>query len=746
MIGTTSKIPRQKLSSRQKTKEWSKECVESFIKISNFSGNQSTDRYHDHKLYDYYNGVVEDEDYNHVLRPYGKKRSNFPAKLQNYNIIKPIVDVLLGEQSKRPLRYSVVADNPEAVSEQQEARKEMIFKNLMDRFAHELSQQGIGEEGEEPELPERVAERFDREYKDIRAIRGQKTLTYIQQKLDLDEKFRKAFQHFVISGKVVTERGVNANELFYNVLNPLDVDYDKDPDVDFIEDGDWAIVRKLCHASTLIDVYHEDLTDEQVNRLEDPQRHRSDNFLYYESTQENRVADDDRSRLIEELKVYWKSRRKIGFLTYIDEMGELVNEIVDETYKVQPGEMLEWVWINEVWEGTRIDGDMFVRMKPIDNQRRSIDNPSICKLPINGRKYSDMNSGNVSLVALAVPYQLSYNIFKYRLENSIAKSKDVIAQFDINMIPDKWDMDKWMYYVDATGIAWVDYAAEGISLNPQHQAVLDMSIKVIDQYIQLLESIVTELERVTGVSRQRQGDIGPYEGKGVTEQSIMQSSNITEDLFQKFRKQQQKDLQALLDYSKDAFREGKKGHYVLDDMSIASLDIDGEDHMESEYGVFVSDANKDVEKLEYLKQLGQSMIQNGTPASIITEIIEGENFTQVKDKIKKAERAVQELEQAHQEAEQQTAQAEREHEIEQWDREDTNKELDRQNKIEVALIQAESKEQPPEDTTSDDEELRHKQEESRKKLELERSKLEETKRSNKAKEKIASKKATSPSK
>ena len=72
---------------------------------------------------------------------------------------------------------------------------------------------------------------------------------------------------------------------------------------------------------------------------------------------------------------------------------------------------------------------------------------------------------------------------------------NIIAQFDINMIPKKWDMDKFMYYIDAIGIAWVDYNKEGIQLNPQHQTVMDMSIKTIEQYIVLLQSIMDEWEK-----------------------------------------------------------------------------------------------------------------------------------------------------------------------------------------------------------------------------------------------------------
>ena len=245
----------------------------------------------------------------------------------------------------------------------------------------------------------------------------------------------------------------------------------------------------------------------------------------------------------------------------------------------------------------RLDGRMYIKIHPcVPNQRNSLDNPSTCKLPINGRKYSDINSSNISLVKLGIPYQLNYNIYKYRLELAIAKSKDMIAQFDINMIPKKWDMDKFMYYVEGSGIAWVDYNKEGIQLNPQHQTVMDLSIKTIEQYIALLESIMQEWEKLSGVNRQRQGSIGNYEGKATSQQAIVQSSHITEDIFRKFNRLEQRDLQALLDYSKEAWLTGKKAMYVMPDGTTDFLDLDSLNHMESEYGVFVSDSGKDQEK------------------------------------------------------------------------------------------------------------------------------------------------------
>lgn len=692
-------IPIQRIPKSKKTQQWRKDCVEAFIKISE-QGN-SFRRELLKTYYDLYNGVILDEDYAYVTKPYGKERKNFPSKMRNYNIIKPIVDLLMGEKSKRPLQYTVTVQNGDAVSEKERQKQDAIYQNLMQQFVVKLAEQnpemvqdlrGM----EDIKLPKKVAEQFDNSYVDNRAIKGQHSMTFMEQYLEIYDKIQKAWFHFLVSGEVYTERGVANDEPFYDILNPLDVDYDLDPDLDMVEDGDWALIRRLVHASTLIDRFHNVLTDQEVLDLEDPDHAQNDGFMFYRERSSGPDDNVRRDRLIEVITVYWKSRTRKGFVTAIDpETGMLEEFDVEDGWKMpaelkEAGAEIKWIWIDEVWQGHRIDGQYYKEIMPVSNQRRSMDNPSKCKLPINGTRYSEINAANISLVGMGLAYQLNYNIYKYRLELAVAKSKDIIAQFDINLIPKKWDMDKFMYYVEGTGIAWVDYNKEGITLNPTHQTVMDLSIKTIQQYVLLLQSIVQEWEKISGVNPQRQGGIGPYEGKAVSQQAIVQSSHITEDLFRKFARLEQRDFQALLDYSKEAWRDGKKGMFVMPDGTQEFLDLDGE-YSETEYGILVSDSGKDLRRLEKLQELSQAMVQNGTKASMIAEIFESESFTQIKAKMVQAEKAAEEQAEAIRKAEQQQAEALQQMELKRMEQEEMSKERDRMKDIEVALIAAESK-------------------------------------------------------
>ena len=694
------KIPRQKLSINKKTKKWGEECVEAFISLSNTGSGHSKHKDELKMLYDYYNGVIDEADYKYVLKPYGKSRKNFPSEMRNYPIIKPIIDLLLGEKSKRPLNYTVTVQNSDAITIKKQKKSDALAQNLRQKFLQEVQALGIdiGANMDEIPTPKHIADMFEMNYIDNRAILGQQAMNFIMQHQEVYDKVQKAWFHYLVTGEAYTHRGVRNGDPFYEILNPLDVDYDLDPDLEFVEDGDWALVRKYVHASSVIDAYYESLTDQQVLELEEPRHSETDiSFLYANSRNKN--ENSYRNRLIEVINVYWKSRKRIGFLTYMDpETGALEEIEVEDGFRMpaelkEAGAKVDYTWVNEVWEGTRIDGRFYVNINPIRHQRISLDNPSKCKLPINGRRYSDTNAKNISLVKLGIPYQLNYNIYKYRLELAIARSKDIIAQFDINMIPKKWDMDKFMYYVEGTGIAWVDYNKEGIQLNPQHQSVLDMSIKTISQYVTLLESILVEWEKISGVSRQRQGEIGAYEGKASSQQAILQSSHITEDLFRKFERMEQRDFQALLDYSKEAWLTCKKGMFVMPDGTTDFLNVDTFDHMEAEYGIFVSDAGKDQEKLQNIKGLTQAMMQNGAKPGDIAEMLDSDSFTQIKKNLKLADKATSELEQAQQQAQQEMQQQQLEAEQLKLQAENVEREKDRQKDIEIALISAESKDQ-----------------------------------------------------
>jgi len=337
----------------------------------------------------------------------------------------------------------------------------------------------------------------------------------------------------------------------------------------------------------------------------------------------------------------------------------------------------------------------------VEAQRNAMSNISQCKLPYNGRAYSNRHAENISIVSMGMPYQILYNVFHYRMELTIAKNKDKIALIEMNTIPKRhgWDEEKFMYYADAMGFAFIDSTAEGknnerVSFN-QYQ-VLDMSLgQYIAAQMQLLQAIKQEWEELLGISRQRKGQITASDGAGTTENAIAQSTAMTEEIFRKFEKFEQKEMQGLLDVSKHAFREGKKIQYIADDYRNKWLDIDGAQYSESEFGIFAKNASKENEKIRTMRQMAMSFAQNGTGAGTIAEILDADNFARIKQLANKAEKKQEELQQMQQQAAQQLEQSKAQAEQNKLQMEQAfegeQNQLDRDNKIQVATINAVSK-------------------------------------------------------
>jgi vacuolar-type H+-ATPase subunit I/STV1 len=229
----------------------------------------------------------------------------------------------------------------------------------------------------------------------------------------------------------------------------------------------------------------------------------------------------------------------------------------------------------------------------------------------------------------------------------------------------------------------------------QFQSINLSNAQYINQHVLLLDKIKVEMSELAGVSPQRQGQVSSSELVGTTERAIMQSSHITELWFFHHNEVKQRCLEALLDVAKIAWRDGKHINYIMDDMSRIFMKIEGDTFDDSQFGVFVSDAGKDLQTIEFLKTLIQPAMQNGASLQDAITIMTNTSIAGMKNAIKETEEKYQqrqaEAERQRQEGartiEELKLQAEREKE----DREDARNTEDNQTKIDVALINANSR-------------------------------------------------------
>jgi hypothetical protein len=650
-------LPVQTVSYDEKIKDnfaWAKQTMQSLIGRSYFATTQH--KLAIKKLYDYYNGHVDIKDYKMITEPFGIKMEGDWSDVVNYPIIKPKIDLLRGEFAKRPNQFEVYITNSDVVNQQLQAKNQMILQSLEQIFVNTLNEQGLntGVPTEQPPLPEEIEKEFASSYRDKRAINGQNLLEYIRQYNKIDEKWRLAWFHWLIAGEVYTCHGIENNEPYEEIVNPLDIDYDKDPDIEFIEDAEWVVRRKFMNPSSIVEFFYEDLgkTDEEIKDAIQKIENMATNTTMFSSTTPH-ISDRTGpqqvyNRLVEVKHVVWISKKRTGICTFTDEYGQIQSMEVDENFKplTEIGQEVEWFWVNEIWEGYLIGVDMYLKIRPVPVQRTALDNISKCKLPYNGRILQAINSQNISLVMLGVPYQILYNATFHRLKLAMAKMKDDMIQLDINLKPKDMSLEKWLLYGDMTSILFVDYTKDGYRGSSTHQSVLKMASTTVASYIELLRFIKQEWEEVCGISRQREGQIANSETVGGVERAVVQSSLITEIYFDLFDQFKERELQALLDYSKFAWADGKKTSFILPDSGkIVYLDVDPIEHTEAEYGIFVAMSGKQLEKRKQLEAQLQNFIQNNSKPSTIIDIIDSDNFADIKAKVLYAEQKADEYNQ-----------------------------------------------------------------------------------------------------
>lgn len=680
-----SAFPRQKLPLSKKGKKWQEDCVNYIIGEGNVtSGGNSTSYYGElQTYYNLYNSIFDEKDFKSITNPF-KVEDGFPATPHDFNIIRPKVDLLIGEETKRPLNFRVIRTSQEATSEMQEKEKQMILQYIEAAITANMSPeeaQQFQQQLQSGEImpPEQIAKYMDKDYKDIVENTAYHSLTYLREKLDLDNEFIKGWKDGLISGREIYYVGVLDAEPYAERVNPICFSYDKSPDLEFIEDGSWCCRKMRMPITEVYDRYYDKLEEKDLDKLEEmigstPGRNLGDRSPVDMGIQlriyDNPIFEGSGKSLVNVWHCCWKSFKKIFYVTTTDDAGQPQINIVDETYQPVGNEVsIEPDWIIEVWEGYRAGSDLYFGIQPIEYQHVSIDNPNSQKLPYCGAIYSNTNSKPRSLVSILKPLQYMYIVLWYRLELAIARDKGKVVNMDITQIPKSMNISpaKWMHYLSSVGVNFINPYEEGWNIPGREGGkpaqfnqitALDLTMSnVIAEYIQLMDKIEELAGTISGITQQREGAVSSSEMVGNVERSVVQSSHITEPLFWVHNQCKRRVLNMLLNTAKGAWEEtGKqKLQYIFDNGERAFLDITPKFYYE-DMDVFVSDTSKDLENIQKLQQLIQPAMQNGASLLEAAEILTNDNFNIIKQKLKDMQTRQEQVQQQQQEAEAQQQQ------------------------------------------------------------------------------------------
>jgi len=779
-------FPQQQLPFTSKGKKWRKACVD-------WGTDQATITYspvrksliHKKINYDLLNGILHMQDLEAIINPNRIEAGFIPDRIQHYPIMNAKLNILRGEESKRVFDFKVIVTNPNALSEIEEQKKQEVFARL---------QQTIMESSQSQEELEqkiqKLGQYYTYEYQDIREIRGNAVLQHYMKEYNIPFMFNQGFMDAMAVGEEMYQCDIVGGEPVVERLNPLKVRVFKSGYSNRIEDADMIILEDYWSPGRIIDTYYDVLTTKDVKYIEsipfandasdtdsmdniDERRgfinmHMigdvfesqpfDPNYLFAASDEADDLLPYDLAGNIRVCRVFWKSRRKIKEIkSYDPQTGEEIFNFYPETYipKEELGEEEKIFWINEAWEGTKIGEEIYVNMRPKPVQYNRLASPSRCHFGIIGSIYNLNDDRPFSMVDMMKQYNYLYDAIHDRLNKLMARNWGKIVRLDIARVPKGWTIDKWLYYGETLGLAVEDSFKEGNigaatgkiagALNNNSTGVIDAELgNSIQQNINLLEFIKMEMSEVVGITKQREGQIANRETVGGVERATLQSSHITEWVFTIHEDLKRRVLECFLETAKIAFRgRHRKFQYILPDFTQSIVEFEGDEFAECDYGLVVDNSASTQDLSNKLDMLAQAALQNQTLSfSTIMRLYGSASIAEKQRMVEKDENEMrQRAQQAQQEqlqAQQQQAQMEMQAKQEEMQMKDQLNMRDNETRVLVATISAKNNENDgipePEYSQEAKDKLMEQMRATDLKLKLERDKLAEQVRSNKANE------------
>lgn len=670
-------------------------------------------------------------DFRRIVNPDNIQAGFVPDHIQHYPILNSKLEVLIGEESRRVFDYRVVITNPNAVSEIENNKK----AELMQRIQQMISNTAQSEEEFNAEL-EKLNDYYTYEWQDFREVRANALLKHYSMEYNMPLMFTEGFRDAMIAGEEVYMCDIVGGEPTIERVNPCKLKIFRSGSSNRIEDADVIIYEDYLSPGKIIDMFYDSLTNEDIKHIEnitmspygDNNGFEPDPRLEFLPTSsiigddeimnvnqiftqnyDNSMMPYDIAGNIRVIRVFWKSRRKIKKVkSYNPETGEEEFNFYPENYiiKKELGEEEETLWINEAWEGTKIGEDIYVNMRPRLVQYNRLSNPSRCHFGIVGSIYNINENKPYSLVDRLKSFNYLYDVIHDRLNKLLAKNWGKLIPLDLAKVPSGWDVEKWLYFAKTNSIFVIDSFKEGSigaatgkiagGLN-NNQGVIDAELgNSIQQHINLLEFIKLEMSDVSGISKQREGQISNRETVGGVERATLQSSHITEWLYITHDDVRKRAMECFLETAKIAMRgKSKKFQYILSDNSQKVVDIDGDEFADADYGLIVDNGNGTQELSQKLDMLAQAALQNQTLN--FSTIMKLYNSASLAEKQRMVEKNEQDLMQRQQEAQQQQIQLEQQRiQVEAQTKEadmqlkDMMNQRDNETKIIVAEISAQS--------------------------------------------------------
>ena len=673
-----------------------------------------------------------------------------PNYVKHYSILSAPLNELVGELSNRPDASRVKAMDDESKNEELQFKTTIVQQYIIQQAKQQIMAKA-GMEGQQlsdqdiQQMTMEQVQEYMTDYTSLGEKWGNHVLEAAKMNFNLKEMSEECFRDMLISAREFFHIYEDNSKLGFGVecLNPKNVWVLTSPDKKYVKDAYAAGTIHVMELSEIIDrfpkldkkeIEHLKLTSKQANALLSPRESNyGKNISGWDSIKYdtyNPLIERERALLESQVldnnddiqdwfglssnigtfgykyvvtQAYWKSKKKIGKVTFIDEQGEQQTALVDENYKESPNQIgsVVWSWINQWYKGYRIGSDVY-NVEPFT---------LLDYCPIQGVIFEIKNVDSAkSFVDLIKPYQIIFNVCMNQLWNLLEKEKGVVQVMSLRHIPTPKDGDGqdaigiWEEEIKSRGTVFVDDSPEntkGASSFNQYQALDLTRTKEIQSRYELATQIKTLAWELVGTSKERLGSSAASSTATAVNQSVSASYSQTEPYFAQHECVLRDTYQAILDAAQYIETQNPSStlSYINTQGEQAFIQVNSEDIKLKDLQIFVTSRKKDQQAFQQLQALAQPMLQNGATPYEISVMYTTDSIRQLRQVMKNLADKQTQMQQNQQQMEQQKQQSDQQAQQEQIQFQTTEQqnqrefehgenELNRLNKLETTMITA----------------------------------------------------------
>lgn len=611
------------------------------------------------------------------------------------------------EEEYKRLTKQFVQESIIAPIEQQVLQEVLIQNGITDPYSLNAEQQNSIRQTVSQQTaaltPEKIREYMENDFKSPITQQAQEITDYLTNEFRLKEKQDDGFLHMMPTALECYYANATERGLEFDLVNPKFLQFGGPSEEEWIQNMDWVKREEWSTVVAITQKYADVLREEHWEEIEkniEPlfgtkhyQSYRAglDERKYQIEISANgkEIVDkfgDQNSNLKENFNnilraqeyvqskwgstanmhdfgirvthYAWKDKRKLYKVWRATEDGIKVFYFSESYKKVAKDLKVKEIWVNEVWEGTKIgtSDPIYINIMPVKYQWKSLDNPYDVELPYVGKKYNIMrgNTKNVTIIDLAKQFQRDYDTQMAWLRRDLKTNLGKVFAMLIDSKPDNMTWTDVLNVARDYNLLLINPNKKGGMVDPQFMKGVDMSkMSDIAQRLVLINDIMQKLYRSMGFNEFRAAGSTNQYANTVNINSQQQASyNQTEAMFETHRIIFEKACNRLLNISRLYYKDNPdKLKSVLSRVSYEELKYGYPFWYSEHFKVRLENSGKVARQIEFLRQQTQAFIQNAMSPKEVIELAMAENKTDLVNLMRKIDKKIKDAqESASQEA------------------------------------------------------------------------------------------------